>query len=112
MGRDIIRQFDSSDKIVLSKTTFTEIRSNTGNGFSNTDDFQVVNGQLEVTLAITLGDAKIVYDRSAGNLYYKDSLLDGLLDSPFATLAPRVSPRGISSGVSFGLTANNFVITD
>ncbi|MEH1948846.1 MAG: tandem-95 repeat protein, partial [Nostoc sp.] len=60
--------FNSSegDKIVLDKTTFGEIASAAGTGFSNLNDFQITN------LAGT-STAKIVYDPVIGQLFYNQN---------------------------------------
>lgn len=99
LGVDTITDFTAldSDKIVLSKSTFTALRSSVGNGFSNATDFAVVsNGS-----AARLNGAFIVYDTSSGGLYYNQNGVTPGLGSGdlFATLAGKPT-----------LTASNFRI--
>jgi Ca2+-binding RTX toxin-like protein len=97
LGKDVILDFTASenDQIVLSKNTFTAIKSTVGNGFSTSTDFAVVaNGS-----AAGLSKASIVYDSSSGGLYYNQNGTNPGFGSGdlFATLANKPT-----------LTASNF----
>ncbi|HYX15329.1 MAG TPA: ScyD/ScyE family protein [Nostoc sp.] len=92
IGVDAITDFNSSqgDKIVLDKTTFSNITSAAGTGFNNLSDFEVTNKAGTST-------AIIVYDSVNGQLFY--------------------NPNGNSSGGLFAtlsgaptLTASDFVL--
>ncbi|ACC80158.1 beta strand repeat-containing protein [Nostoc punctiforme] len=96
VGVDAIADFKSSegDKIVLSKTIFSAITSATGNGFSNTSDFQITSSAASST-------AKIVYNSVSGELFYNQN----------------GNAAGFGSGGLFAtltgaptLTASNFVL--
>lgn len=92
-GVDTIMEFKVSDndKIVLSKGSFTALKSGRGEGFNNTADFAVVNGSAARSAAM------IVYDSLDGKLYYNPNGLDSGFGSGgwFATLSgnPNVSAR-------------------
>ena len=68
VGVDAITDFNSSqgDKIVLDKTTFSDITSAAGTGFNNLSDFEVTNKAGTST-------AKIVYDPVNGQLFYNQN---------------------------------------
>ncbi|MEH1905985.1 MAG: calcium-binding protein [Nostoc sp.] len=72
VGIDQITDFTRSqgDKIVLDKTTFSQITSAAGNGFSNAADF-VVGNSTEIQQGIT--SAAIVYDAFSGKLFYNEN---------------------------------------
>ncbi|MBC1241762.1 putative Ig domain-containing protein [Nostoc sp. 2RC] len=72
VGIDQITDFTRSqgDKIVLDKTTFSQITSAAGNGFSNVADFVVVNS-TQIQQGIT--SAAIVYDAVSGGLFYNEN---------------------------------------
>ena len=79
VGVDTITDFwQGTDKIVLSKTTFTGIDSAVGNGFSQSAEFLVVeNTTVLNSLLGSLGRANIVYNKETGGLnYISDSLVD------------------------------------
>ncbi|MDZ8184151.1 MAG: SBBP repeat-containing protein [Nostoc sp. ChiSLP02] len=68
-GVDKITDFELGDKIVLSKDTFTALKSSVGDGFNNLKDFAVVtNGN-----AARSSQAFIVYDSVRGDLYYNQN---------------------------------------
>ncbi|WP_071189162.1 Calx-beta domain-containing protein [Trichormus sp. NMC-1] len=70
IGLDTILDFTvGSDKIVLSKVTFTALTSVVGNGFSQSANFAVVGDD---SLVATQG-AVIVYSSSSGNLFYNQN---------------------------------------
>jgi serralysin len=100
-GLDTIQDFDSGqDKIVLSKTAFSELNSKVGKGFSKEREFAVV---LNDALA-ELSDAKIVFSQETGGLFYnsngsRSGFAKGNHGGQFATLT------GVSS-----LDANDFEI--
>lgn len=58
-----------TDKLVLSKKTFTRLQSIVGNGLSQGVDFAIVNDD---GLADTQ-TAFIVYSTSSGNLFYNEN---------------------------------------
>ena len=68
IGSDIITDFNSaeSDKIVLSKTTFTSLGSLVGDGFSVAGEFAVV----DTDAAAATSSAEIVYNFANGQLFY------------------------------------------
>lgn len=69
-GSDILTDFTSgSDKLVLSKKTFTALSSVVGNGLSQASNFTTVNDD---DLAAT-SNAFLVYSRSSGSLYYNQN---------------------------------------
>ncbi|MHC5738897.1 calcium-binding protein [Nostoc sp.] len=108
VGLDTISDFvQGTDKIALSKSTFTDIGSAVGNGFSQSNEFDVVdNLNLVTDLFEGLGAANIIYNRQDRGLYYiNDGLLTGIFGSltgptQFATLQGNFTP-----------TASDFVIT-
>ncbi len=114
LGVDRLTNFDpSEDKIILSKTTFTALKSPVGNGFSNQSDFAVVSSNIEVNNS----SAAIIYNRNNGNLYYNQ-------DAALASRSSSISSRGsalidtniLETGLFANftnrpqLTADNFVI--
>ncbi|MBD2512414.1 hypothetical protein H6G91_35260 [Nostoc muscorum FACHB-395] len=72
VGLDTISDFvQGTDKIVLSKTTFTGIDSVVGNGFNQTNEFRVVANQNALSnLLQNLGAVNIVYNLETGGLNY------------------------------------------
>ena len=101
VGLDTITDFvQGTDKIVLSKTTFTGIKSAVGNGFSLPGEFRVVANQGALSnLLQSLGPVNIVYNQETGGLnYISDNPLD-LIFNRFATI--QAQP---------GLTASDFQI--
>ncbi|MEH1881284.1 MULTISPECIES: choice-of-anchor Q domain-containing protein [unclassified Nostoc] len=69
-GSDILTDFTSgSDKLVLSKKTFTALSSIVGNGLSQASNFTTVDDD---DLAAT-SNAFLVYSRSSGSLYYNQN---------------------------------------
>lgn len=67
---DILTDFTSgSDKLLLSKNTFTALSSVVGNGLSQVSDFSTVEDD---GLAAT-SNAFLVYSRSSGSLYYNQN---------------------------------------
>lgn len=76
IGIDQITDFNRSegDKIVLAKTTFSQISSIAGNGFSNAGDFKVVSlDLLQLTILEGISSAKIIYDAVNGRLFYNEN---------------------------------------
>ncbi|WP_413175631.1 beta strand repeat-containing protein [Anabaena azotica] len=99
LGTDTIFDFTvGSDKIVLSKATFTAITSVVGNGFSQSSNFAVVGDD---SLVATQG-AVIVYSSSSGNLFYnQNGITDGLgTGAAFANLF----------NIPTNLTAGDFIL--
>jgi Ca2+-binding RTX toxin-like protein len=98
MGNDQIYEFTSGlDKIVLDKTTFTALRSATGNGFSIGQEFALV----ATDAAAVNSSALIVYSRVTGNLFYNpNGIADGFGSGGQFALVNNVAP----------LTANDFLI--
>ncbi|MEM1169130.1 MAG: DUF4347 domain-containing protein [Cyanobacteria bacterium P01_H01_bin.35] len=86
MGSDIIKDFNSaeSDKIVLSKTTFSSLGSVVGDGFSVAGEFAVVDNDA----AAGTSSAKVVYNSANGQLFYNpDGTTSGFGEGGlFATL--------------------------
>ena len=67
LGLDTILDLAANgDVIGLDKTTFTQLRSQVGNGFSRPSEFAQVNSPG----AVAGSTALIVYDRSSGGLFY------------------------------------------
>lgn len=67
LGIDTITDFaPSRDKIVLSRSTFHQLRSAIGTGFSRQADFATVSTDL----AAATSPARIVYNQSSGSLFY------------------------------------------
>ncbi len=67
LGLDTILDFaPNGDVIGLDKTTFTQLRSQVGRGFSRASEFAQVNARGAVAGSAAL----IVYDRSTGGLFY------------------------------------------
>jgi Ca2+-binding RTX toxin-like protein len=101
VGLDTITDFvRGTDKIVLSKTTFTGINSAVGNGFSQSGEFRVVaNEGVLRNLLQSLGQVNIVYNQETGGLnYISDNPLE-LRFNRFATIQGQP-----------GLTASDFQI--
>ena len=101
VGLDTITDFvQGSDKIVLSKTTFTGIDSKVGDGFSEGVEFRVVeNTSVLNNLLNSLGSVNIVYNKETGGLnYISDSLVGSF--TRIATIQGRPT-----------LTASDFQIT-
>jgi Ca2+-binding RTX toxin-like protein len=84
LGVDGITDFELGDKIVLSKNTFTNLKSSLGEGFNNLKDFAVVTNGT----AARSSQAFIVYDSVNGDLYYNQNGSSSGLGSGalFATL--------------------------
>jgi Ca2+-binding RTX toxin-like protein len=98
LGVDSIADFvHGTDKIALSKTTFTALKSQAGNGFSVPDDFAIVNGDA----AAATSSALITYNRTTGHLFYnQNGAAVGLgTGAQFASLSKHAN-----------LTASDFVI--
>jgi Ca2+-binding RTX toxin-like protein len=57
------------DKIVLDKTTFTQLQSGPGAGFSQATDFAVA----DTDAAASAGIATITYSRASGKLFYSET---------------------------------------
>jgi Ca2+-binding RTX toxin-like protein len=95
MGIDRIRDFGRGvDRIILDKTTFNQITSAVGNGFSNPTEF------ASVTSGGDTSAADIVYNRTTGALYYNNNgtqpgwnYYSGSFGGQFAVLdgAPRLA---------------------
>ena len=67
LGIDTILDFQPTDDfIVLTKTTFTALKSSPGNGFSLATEFASVGSGTGVATSAAL----VVYDRSTGGLFY------------------------------------------
>jgi len=101
VGLDTITDFvRGTDKIVLSKTTFTGIDSAEGNGFSEAAEFRVVPNESELRkLLQSVGSVNIVYNQETGGLnYIADNPLE-LRFNRFATIQGQP-----------GLTASDFEI--
>jgi CSLREA domain-containing protein len=86
-----------SDKILLDKSTFKQLNSKAGNGFSVASEFAVVASDEAAATSSTL----IVYNSTNGKLFYNENKSGSGLGTggPFAVL----------SGAP-GLTKNDFVI--
>lgn len=98
LGVDTIVDFvNSTDKIVLDKTTFTALTSIAGNGFNLANEFAVVGSDVAASTASAL----IVYSSETDNLFYNQNGVASGLGSgaQFATLS------GIST-----LSADDFVL--
>ena len=100
IGSDIITDFNSaeSDKIVLSKTTFTNLSSVVGDGFSVGGEFAVV----DTDAAAANSSAKVVYNSANGQLFYNpNGATSGFGDGGlFATLENQAN-----------LQAQDFILT-
>jgi hypothetical protein len=89
-----------TDKIVLSKTTFTGIDSAVGNGFSQSGEFRVVqNTNALSNLLGSLGPVNIVYNLETGGLNY-------ISDNPLSLRFTRIATIQGSPA----LTASDFQI--
>jgi len=68
VGIDEITDFSQAqgDIILLDLTTFDAINSNSGTGFSNADEFAIVESDQDAATS----DGVIVYNSSNGNLFY------------------------------------------
>lgn len=97
VGRDTIFDLSTSDRLVLSKTTFKALGSAVGGGFSQKNEFAVVSNDSLVAGSM----AKIVYSSSTRNIFYNEngSALGLGAGSNFANLA---------TGTNVG--ANSFVL--
>ncbi|MEM8718318.1 MAG: hypothetical protein AAGE84_03280 [Cyanobacteria bacterium P01_G01_bin.39] len=85
IGIDTIYDFgEGADLLKLDKSTFTSLQSNAGAGFSNSQEFAVVNDDSLVATA----EAYILYSSSTGSLFYNANGSDAGLGSggQFATL--------------------------
>lgn len=72
---------NEGDLILLDKTTFTALESNSGISFSNNNDFEIVNSDGEVANS----GASIIYSEASGNLFYNTTLFATLDGSPTIT---------------------------
>ncbi|MBD2512416.1 hypothetical protein H6G91_35270 [Nostoc muscorum FACHB-395] len=101
VGLDTISDFvQGTDKIVLSKTTFTGIDSGVGDGFNQTNEFRVVANQNVLSnLLLNLGTVNIVYNLETGGLNY-------IADNP---LSPNFTRIATIQGAP-ALTASDFQI--
>lgn len=103
IGLDIITQFINTgleaDKLVLDKTTFTELKSIAGSGFSVAGEFAVVGSSS----AAAISSALITYDSSTGLLSYnQNGTASGFgTGGKFASLSDRPS----LSAVDFSIQA-------
>ncbi|WP_320073242.1 FG-GAP-like repeat-containing protein [Nostoc sp. MG11] len=76
LGVDTLTDFKRSegDKIVLDKTTFSVLRSNPGNGFSNAGEFKSIGFDLfKLTILEGISSARVVYDAANGRLFYNEN---------------------------------------
>jgi Ca2+-binding RTX toxin-like protein len=64
IGIDTVADFAAGEKVTLSKSTFTLLLSNIGDGFSTPGDFSAVTNSADTSSAL------IVYDSSSGGLFY------------------------------------------
>ncbi len=97
-GIDTVADFTASeDKIVLSRSSFTQLSSVIGNGFSVSSEFAVVDSDTAAGSSSSL----IVYNSSNGKLFYnRNGAAEGLgSGGQFATLSGNPA-----------LAANDFVI--
>ena len=96
LGLDEVSGFTrGQDKIFLSKTTFTGIDSNVGNGFSQANEYAVVE-DVEPNTILVLGTfgVNVIFNKGNNGLYYlKDNPVPGI-DQPnqFATFEDVISP--------------------
>ncbi|NEP87386.1 MAG: calcium-binding protein [Okeania sp. SIO2C2] len=60
---------NQGDRILLDRSTFTELDSAAGIGFSVDSDFEIVNNNA----AVSSSDAFIVYSEASGGLFYNTS---------------------------------------
>ncbi|MGL6339500.1 MAG: calcium-binding protein, partial [Waterburya sp.] len=98
VGTDRIADFViGTDKIVLDQTTFTDLTSTIGNGFSVTSEFAVVGSDA----AASTTEALIVYSSATDHLFYNQN----------------GSAAGLGSGANFAtlsgidnLSADDFVL--
>lgn len=98
LGFDLITDFVAgSDKIVLDKTTFSQLNSAAGNGFSIAAEFAVVGSNA----AAKNSSAFITYNQTNGMLFYNANGAAG----GFGAGGPFVLLAGTP-----GLTANDFTI--
>jgi Ca2+-binding RTX toxin-like protein len=84
-GIDAIADFEpNADKIVLSKSTFTAIASNVGDGFSAAGDFAIVTNDADAAT----NSAFVVYNSTTGSLFYNQNSDASGLDTgaQFATI--------------------------
>lgn len=96
-GQDLITDWQSqSDLILLKKSTFSQLTSSVNNPL-NSQEFAVVNSEISASTS----SAVIVYDQSAGKLYYNPNLEN----SGFETGGLLVTLNNLPN-----LQASNFVI--
>ncbi|MBW4651549.1 MAG: hypothetical protein KME20_00565 [Kaiparowitsia implicata GSE-PSE-MK54-09C] len=70
LGLDWVMDFEvGTDKLVLDKTTFSQLQSAVGGGLSADLDFEVVGNDA----AAAQGSALIVYSQGTGNLFYNEN---------------------------------------
>ncbi|HEY9897006.1 MAG TPA: calcium-binding protein, partial [Candidatus Sericytochromatia bacterium] len=90
LGVDTITDFNGAegDKIILSRTTFTELRG-AGRSLAARDFATLVNPANRVAIAAG-STARIVFDRFSGDLYYNQNGADAGFGTggKFATLSP------------------------
>lgn len=83
-GFDLINDFTSgSDRLGVSKGTFTGLLSAIGTGLNNQADFATVVNDADVTGV----GAPLVYNTTNGNLFYKQVLFADLVNTPVLTPA-------------------------
>lgn len=98
LGVDTIDDFSTAerDKILLSKTTFTAITSNTGRGFSTASEWAIVTTDADAATS----SAVIVYNSTNGNLFYNPNGTDAGFGTggQWAILAgvPSIAPTDFS----------------
>jgi Ca2+-binding RTX toxin-like protein len=78
LGIDTITDFTNLDKIVLSKTTFTALKSFVGEGLSAPEDFEVVTSGA----AARNSSASVAYNSNSGTFYYNGDRFAILSGSP------------------------------
>ncbi len=95
IGKDTISDFHKTsgdtDRIALSKKTFTALTSNVGVGFSKSTEFAVVANDA----AAATSKAFIVYSQGTGNLFYNQN----------------GSSSGFGTGAAFATLTNNPLLT-
>ncbi|NER07239.1 MAG: hypothetical protein F6K17_34010 [Okeania sp. SIO3C4] len=106
IGSDNITDFEQGrDLILLDRTTFTEITSNPGEGFSVSDEFESVDTNAEAATS----EAIIVYSEASGNVYYNPNGSAAGFDNGglFVTVAFKepVQPQDVLSGDDFLIRA-------
>jgi Ca2+-binding RTX toxin-like protein len=78
LGIDTITDFSEEDKIVLSKTTFTNLNSSVGEGLSANSDLAVVTNGLTARMS----SAPITYNSETGILYHNRNMFAVLSGNP------------------------------